>query len=52
MPLYNAERFVAQALRLLLQDQSVALEVIVIDHQSRRSAVWPWYRRLGTPACG
>ncbi len=34
MPLYNAERFVAQALRSLLQGQAVPLEVIVIDHQS------------------
>lgn len=39
MPLYNAERFVAQALRSLLQDKSVALEVIVIDHQSRDRSV-------------
>lgn len=39
MPLYNAERFVAQALRSLLQDQAVPLEVIVIDHQSSDRSV-------------
>ncbi|MBU6230523.1 MAG: glycosyltransferase family 2 protein [Cyanobacteria bacterium REEB459] len=35
MPMYNAEVFVERALRSLLQEQRVALEVIVIDHQSR-----------------
>lgn len=39
MPMYNAERFVGQALRSLLQDQAVSLEVMVIDHQSSDGSV-------------
>lgn len=39
MPMYNAEVFVERALRSLLQEQRVALEVIVIDHQSRDRSV-------------
>ena len=35
MPMRNAEAFVEQALRSLLRSQRVALEVIVIDNQSR-----------------
>lgn len=34
VPLYNAERYIAKALRSLLQEHSISLEVIVIDDGS------------------